>query len=283
MSRTPWNAGWLAAVLSLSFGSAEAQLLGQTTWYEKISLLVDSTVQLTTGMDLAAPDAIDDSLTTSGWGASGYLSFGPPGPPDLTAHAYAQRSDGGPVDAAIAESKGYVVFQFVVRRTLAPPVSVSLIPVTIEAHGNTFIRGDVVCDSLGCLVAGQPVASAQITITRSNTTLVDRTITSDSSTPNDRSLILAEDHDTPVDVVVNGRIEVHSTVQMQQLDLNEWGGATATITPDFYVSSEFIPGTYSKYSDYYHLEYSPGYWALGNPTPVQTTTWGKIKSLYSNP
>ena len=35
MNRSLRQAGWLAAVLSLSFGSAEAQLLGQTTWYPK--------------------------------------------------------------------------------------------------------------------------------------------------------------------------------------------------------------------------------------------------------
>jgi hypothetical protein len=57
--------------------------------------------------------------------------------------------------------------------------------------------------------------------------------------------------------------------------------ATASVYPTVTVRYDVIPGTDdSRYSDYFHIEYSPGYWALGNPTPVQTSTWGKIKSQY---
>jgi len=61
-----------------------------------------------------------------------------------------------------------------------------------------------------------------------------------------------------------------------------WVKATATLLATITMSPGLIPGTDFKYSDYYRIEYSPGYWALGEPTPVAPTTWGRIKSLYSN-
>ena len=70
---------------------------------------------------------------------------------------------------------------------------------------------------------------------------------------------------------------------MKFLSPGQWAEATATITPNFAITTDLIPGTNSKYSNYFEIEYSPGYWALGNPTPVQTSTWGKMKSHYLKP
>lgn len=41
-----------------------------------------------------------------------------------------------------------------------------------------------------------------------------------------------------------------------------------------------IPGTTDNFRDFYEVEFSPGYWALGFPTATTPTSWGRIKSLY---
>ena len=122
--------------------------LNQTTWDEQILLQVGPQRQETAGTDPAQPEVITDSLAVSGWGASGSLIYGPPGPPQLTSHAFGKRINPyvPPIPAAydsIAQAQGTVTFQFVVRAIGTPPGLVTEVPVVIAAHGNTYNRGTV--------------------------------------------------------------------------------------------------------------------------------------------
>jgi hypothetical protein len=83
--------------------------------------------------------------------------------------------------------------------------------------------------------------------------------------------------------IVDGSLETLAHVAVELGAVEDFAKATAFIDPQFTVSDDLIPGTSSKYSDFYEIEYGPGYWALGNPSPINSVTWGKIKSLYSKP
>jgi hypothetical protein len=43
------------------------------------------------------------------------------------------------------------------------------------------------------------------------------------------------------------------------------------------IVDEVVPAMNGSYRDFFSLEFGPGYFALGNPTPVAPATWGGIK------
>lgn len=275
---------------------ASSQTLAQTSWDEFISLTVGEDGKELQGSDSAIPEPIADSLAIPGWGLSGALTYGPPGPPQFTAHCFGKATSGpnsyqgsGPnsyqaFGDSIAETRGLVAFEFAVRTITTPPVVVTDVPVTISAHGATFIRGSVACPQSDCLVDGDPAAFVQILMVSQGMTLMNRTVTSASIKASDHIVNVGQTVYLEPDIVVSGSVEAMGLVRMNRFTASgQWGEATATITPDFAISTDLIPGTNSPYSDYFQIEYSPGYWALGDPTPVAPTTWGKIKTLYSRP
>jgi len=99
-----------------------------------------------------------------------------------------------------------------------------------------------------------------------------------STTSGQKDVYMEKIIDAAVNQVFNATISTHAYVSLavSAITLN----ATAEAHPAIAVSGGIIPGTESRYSDFYTIEFSPGYWALGNPTPVQPSTWGKMKSHY---
>ena len=178
-------------------------------------------------------------------------------------------------------TEGVVTFQFTVRQIAEPPGAVTLVPVSMKAVGSTRVRGSVAQCPPNCILDADPAAFASFRVANDTGDLIFRTVTS-ASFAGSKSLNLLETHQIAVDEIVTGAIGVLSTVRMTRTGLDDWGEATASIGAEFAVSSILIPGTPSMFSDFFRIEYSPGYWALGDPTPVTSTTWGRLKKLYSN-
>jgi hypothetical protein len=269
-------------------GVASTQTLSQTKWREYITLTGNDDVHETWGSDLYAPESLSDSLKFYIWGSSGSLSYGPPGPPEFTVHAYGKMDTAPSATGAmaphaiypIAVARGHVEFEFAVRAIATPPVPVPSLPVIIKANGATSLRGSHDCELSGCGYDGTPSASVTITVRAQDLTLMDETVASVYSVGQNHIVEISELHDISPDVVLSASVEAVGTVRVDRLEYNQWGEASASIRSDIEVSSDLIPGTDSKYSDYFEIEYSPGYWALVDPSPINPTTWGKIKALY---
>ena len=82
--------------------------------------------------------------------------------------------------------------------------------------------------------------------------------------------------------MVTGFILASAQITTGDLGATDNASAEAFVDPIFVVSSDIIPGTSTRYDEVYEVEFSPGYWALGNPAPVEPSTWGMIKQLYTN-
>jgi len=274
--------GWLAAafICCLFPVTAFGQTLVGTTWNEHITLQQDPNIEETLGPDTSVPEAIEDSVTFAGILLHGKLTYGPPGPPELTTYAEGLRTARVGPAATNATTDGVVTFQFAVRQKSPPPVPVSAVDIDFAAQFTTSADGSAPCS--GCALDADPTALTVLIVTTEHDTLVSHAVTSASFKGN-QSFELSETHSLAPGKVANGSIHALSLVKMTQTAPAQWGNATATISTGFAVSNGLIPGTTAKYSDYFRIEYGQDYFALGNPTPVRATTWGKIKSLYSNP
>jgi hypothetical protein len=259
--------------------AAFGQKLAVTKWNERITLEQEPNVEEMLGPDPAVPEAIEDSVTFVGVLLSGRLTYGPPGPPNLTTYADGLRTARVGPAATNATTDGIVTFQFAVRQKSPPPVPVSAVDVDFIAHFITSIDGSAPCPE--CTLDADPTASAIFIVTTVEDTLVSRTVMS-ASVKGDQSDSLSETHSLPPNQFVTGSIHALSLVCMTQTAPTQWGNASATISTAFGISDGLIPGTSAKYSDYFEIEYGLNYFALGNPTPILSSTWGKMKSHYLN-
>ncbi|HET9233264.1 MAG TPA: hypothetical protein VFP10_03920 [Candidatus Eisenbacteria bacterium] len=258
-----------------------AQSLDPARWEELILLEHAPDLFGVAGADPEAPEDIADSTSVSGFSLSGTLTYGPPGPPSFTAYAYGRRSAVLDLQETNASTEGVVTFQLVVRQIAEPPAAVTRVPVSMKAMGSTRVRGSVGQCPPSCILDADPAAFGSFRVATNTETLIFRTVTS-ASFAGSNNLNLLETHQVLPDEIVTGTIQVVGTVRMTRTDIDDWGEATASIGVEFAVSSSLIPGTAAKFSEFFQIEYSPGYWALGNPTPVTPTTWGRLKRLYSN-
>jgi hypothetical protein len=83
------------------------------------------------------------------------------------------------------------------------------------------------------------------------------------------------------DEVVSGEIFVDASIGAESPTEGTASTAEATFDPVIEIADMTIPGTTASYRDYFTVEFSPGYFALGQ-VPVERTTWGQIKRLYRN-
>ena len=272
---------WMAVAGILLTTHAYAQSLEPATWEENIALEHAPEVWELSGLDPGTPEAIEDSISVAGFSLSGALTYAPQGPPSFTAFAYGRRSAVQDLEQTNASTEGVVTFQFAVRQLAEPPAPVTMVPVSMKAVGSTRVRGSVGQCPPSCILDADPAAVGSFRVATDSETLIFRTVTS-ASFAGSNNLNLLETHQVLPDEIVTGAIGVQSTVRMTRTGTDDWGDATASIGVEFAVSSTLIPGTASKFSDFFQIEYSSGYWALGNPTPVTATTWGRLKRLYSN-
>ena len=90
---------------------------------------------------------------------------------------------------------------------------------------------------------------------------------------------MTETVNLPVLGVLNASLIAQASITAFGVDA---GGASASafVDPIIEVADETIPGTSDSYRDHFDIEFGNGYYALGDPTPVEPATWGRIKSLY---
>ena len=161
-------------------------------------------------------------------------------------------------------------------------VSVMSVPVTIQAQGTATTEGSPsFCDPI-CFYDVAATAQSTIRLGESGS-ILNLTVTSTLGSVMPSAFDTTFTYALAPGAIVDGSLEAIAHIGVELGAVEDFAKATAFIDPQFVVSDELIPGTSSKYSDYYEIEYGPGYWALGNPSPVNTTTWGKIKALYFKP
>lgn len=158
---------------------------------------------------------------------------------------------------------------------MSPPVSISMVPMeVITAMGTANASGTTEFSAS---------ARAGIILTGSvSGTLVN--LEADTSSPGTESAAFNETVSFSIepDEVVTGNLLASAQIITGDLGASDNASAEAFIDPIIVVSSDIIPGTSTRYDEVYEIEFSPGYWALGNPTPVEASTWGRIKRLYAN-
>jgi hypothetical protein len=165
-------------------------------------------------------------------------------------------------------------FQFQVLESAMPPVPVTAVPVHIHAQGTADATGDSTL---------RAASFSRFTLI-STALLISWDVSADNvgggappsdSFDNDDQLELAPDE------VISGEIFVDAGIGAESPPLVAGSSAEATFDPVIEVADMTIPGTSAKYRDFFTVEFSPGYFALGQ-SPVEQTTWGKIKRLYRN-
>ena len=246
--------------------------LGQLTnvqWVESLSLdAVPDDNSFQTGVSSSTPEPLANSLSGSGYSISGSVTFASPGAPNATSHVVASYQSGLTFLGGTAYCR--IDFQFAVRQTSNPPVSVSLVPVNVQVQGTAAANDDMfvnVFSSANFSTSQGPLGSwlAQVDNTQGNA--------SDSFSENAQFMLAADN-------VVMGDLTASVNISTEILQANTTASGTAWVDPIIQVSGEAIPGGGgATFKDHFEIEFADGYWALG-AIPVQPTTWGKIKRLY---
>jgi hypothetical protein len=272
MVRTIRTSGWLAGAACVLLTAPASAQLQPTSWTELVGFFICLSDPRWLGQDPASPEPLLQSVTATNYSLETDLTFGPPGPPFVTAHSE------GTLSAYLycafqnrATAQGTVTFQLRIIEKAPPPVVVESVPMMISIHGSVVTAANSYGDAV-----------ASVAIMNGNTEVFRKL--SEASTggnPGPIPLDATKTVSMQPGVVLDGSISVLSVVALYTLGTGI--GATASAGSDFEITSDVIPGTNYLYRNFFDIEYSPGYWALGNPTPVQTSTWGKIKSQYLQP
>lgn len=256
--------------VSLLPGFAAAQLQ-DTHWSETVTVSANEVNSQEVGQDIAMPEAISQNATDGIAGCTGNVSFGPPGPPQGTSTMSGFSESNGSDVTGVAVLN--ISFFARVVQTSTPDVMVTTVPVSISASGTA--------DASGSWTGAQSFSDVTILLGLDDVFVahVDASSNSLSGFPEtdsfDESLIA----DIPVNGVLNGALIAQASITALNADS---GGANASafVDPVIEVADQVIPGSSASYRDHFQIEFGAGYYALGNPTPVEPTTWGRIKSLY---
>lgn len=246
-----------------------AQLVG-TQWTEQISLSTDSNEDNRTGTDSSLPEALNAQLTGAGYELNGDISFQSPGAPNVTT-AVSASLGANSLTFMTGSSFGQVSFQFLVTLTSTPPVPVTVVPVVISATGTVAAEGDLEMTAYG--------DSKFEVWTVGDIFATWTAFTSNTSSGSD-SFAEGVRLEFAPGFVGNCTMTASAGISAEILQSGISASATAYIDPVFSIADEIIPGSTANYRDHFEVQLSPGYWALGNPTPVEKTTWGRIKRFY---
>ena len=272
MFRTIQTGGWLAGAACLLFAAAASAQLTPATWIETVILGAGDVTQEWDGQNDALPEPLLYTLPSVGSLIEGDLTFGPTGPPFISALAKQSMSNYGGGEAT---SRGRVTFQLRLIEKSAPPVVVDYVPLRIGVQGSVVVSGNCSQFCIGSAGAAIVLMNGDIEVLRK---------TASANMHGDLGPILLDSNQSislHPQTVLTGSVIVQAYVGGAPIP-GMRAEATAFAGPAFEITSAFIAGTESQYRDFFEIEYSPGYWALGNPTPVTPTTWGRIKSLYSD-
>jgi hypothetical protein len=261
-----------AASLLLLPGRVEAQFpLSPALWDENISLLVQTLETNSSsfmGSDPEVPEPHLEELSGTGYNVSGSVAFPSGNFPEGTAEV---TWDIGELGAALQLSSSVGIdFQVRVVETATPPVSVTEVPVHLQASGSASVVQFFGPRATSFFRFQAPTTLVLITRNLDLYGDPDSTKTTDSFTIDETPLI-------PPDLVV--LVSMSATASMGTVSTGgaASGSATGMIDPVIEISDETIPGTSDSYRDYYVLELSDG---VTSPVPVQRVTFGKLKQMF---
>ena len=263
----------LSTPLLTSAASRTSSSLENTAWLESVILTSSDSSLSSDGVDDAVPEPLTASLVGAGYSLNGQVVFPSGGAPNVAITLGAQHESGGP--ALIGSLVGCRInFQFQVLESALPPVPVTTVPVHIHAQGTAEASGDSTL---------RAASFSRFTLI-STALLISWDVSADNvgggaplsdSFNNDDQLELAPDE------VVSGEIFLDGGIGAETLPEVAASSAEATFDPVIEVADITIPGTSANFRDFFTIEFSPGYFALGQ-VPVERTTWGNIKRLYRN-
>jgi len=269
--------GWIFAVLAVFLPAiVHADPLPAATWTESVTLKASALTNNYLGVDNGLPEPLTGTLSSSSYVIDGNVAFGEPGPPSITVHAHLS-TGGNYSDDYHATSQSAVSFDFQIVQTHLPPVAVDYVPILITSRGSVYAAGS--CD----FYCTGGTAQGSMVVTTNGAEVFNEAASVNVKTGSSQQVSLDATKAISVQpgTVLHGTIQVFTTAGVEILGANASG--TASLGSGFDITSAFIPGTEYQYRDFFQIEYSPGYFALGNPIPVIPATWGKLKSLYSKP
>jgi hypothetical protein len=262
----------LSAPVFTSAASRTSSSLENASWLESVALTSSDSSLSRDGVDDAVPEPLTASVTGVGYSQDGQVVFPQRGAPNVAVTLGAQHESGLALIGSLVGCR--INFQFRVLESAIPPVPVTAVPVHIHAQGTADAAGDSTL---------RAASFSRFTLI-STALLVSWDVSADNvgggappsdAFDNDDQLELAPDE------VVSGEIFVDASVGAESPPAGTASSAQATFDPAIEVADMTIPGTSAAFRDYFTVEFSPGYFALGQ-TPVEQTTWGKIKRLYRN-
>lgn len=270
--------------------AAQTPQLEPTTWMESFSLVAADSITGVSGEDHLAPDEISDSVSKDGASGSASVTYhlgmypdpctpAMGGGPRGLVEAAGSIAPGSPVDVLA----GFTIdFQFRPRMIATPPVTVTEVPISVSTCGSVSAGGDSVVFALAFSsivvvhqVQGQPANFlANVVINASNRPT--------GGFPPTASFNFTVFENFPVDAILDGTM-VTSVAVRSPSDPSASGSATADafVDPLIEITDLLIPNTSERYRDYFDIEFSAGYFALGDPTtPTLPQTWGGLKTRY---
>lgn len=270
MTRTP--ALLLSSLLVLgllAIPAAGRAQLNDTSWNEALTLSTNLVTDYYPGEDPAVPEPQAGSLSGTNYGADGNITFASGGPPNAYSYTNASYTSGISYLAVSAYCR--IDFQFAVRQTSAPPVSVTAVPVNVTVSGTVGVSGGIFAsaNSQVNLASFQgPIQSWEVSVDNSSGTASD-------------SFGETVQYQLAPDLVIDGDMTSDAGIAGEVLVMGTNATANAYVDPVIEIADETIPGSSDSYRDHYEIEFSPGYFALV-PAPVEKTTWGRIKQLYTH-
>jgi len=267
MRSTIFSVAVCAGILFFAAPTGAQDPLGPTFWMETLSLdLADQSKQIS-GASALSPEEISDFLEGDGCLISGSVVFASSGPPAGMTALPADDLQGA-CDALYGRAAVHIEFEFRVNQTAAPPVSVSRVPVMVHSRGIAGVngRGLYAEATVSFQIGFHPFPSVQ------HMAEADTLNRMASFNESDRLNL------------VPGQVESVRMIGESEVAATSSPGASASpsasIDHDIEIADELIPGTSNLYSEFFELEFSSGYWALGPPAPVAPNRWGQIKKLY---
>jgi hypothetical protein len=264
----------LISVFAFSPPDSRTQtVLADATWIESVIMTSSDGSASQQGVDDAVPEPLTESVTGEGYSLAGGVSFPLTGPPNTNVIVSVDHENGLTLIGAGVGCR--INFQFQVVETAGPPVPVTLVPVHIHAQGTAEASGDTTL---------RAASYSQFTLIGESALLEFWGVSADNvagGAPPSDSFANDAQLDLVLGEVVSGEMIADASIGSESPGSGTHAQAVATADPVIEVADQIIPGTSSSYRDYFDIEFSPGYYALGQ-SPVRDTTWGKIKRLYGN-
>lgn len=262
----------VAALLLLLAVPVQAQFpLSPALWSESISLSVETIVLDTdsfTGSDPYAPEPNFLEVSGTGYNATGSVTFGSGDAPEGTAQV---TWDIGAAGAALNLTTSVGIdFQVRVTETSTPPVSVTEVPVNLQASGSVSVIQFFGPRATSFFRFQVPTTTVIITRNLDLHGDPDSTNTSDSFTIDETPMI-------PPDLVALVSMSATSSMGTVSTGGATTGSATGMVDPVIEIADQIIPGTSDSYRDYFTLEVSDG---LTGNVPVQRVTFGELKRMF---